>query len=260
MHIQWVSSAVSSLLEPVRTGLSAHISFAHSHALEHALMPRDAWSSDVLVLEPCSDAPPALAWDRFDNASRHRAAPLTLVLLPHSAADQAVAWLNAGADRCMPRESDVRLVQAMIRSMLHRRHGQLASLTEHGPLRFEHDTHTLFHESQRVPLTHRETVVASVLFQPAGRYIRHEEILKALCAQGPHECRPALVSLYVHRINKKIQPYGLHIGFKRGYGYRLQVPPPQDKGLSALAWLRTVPTRGGGSPPSRQGHGAHHHA
>ena len=125
----------------------------------------------------------------------------------------------------------------MVRSMLHRRQGLVAPYTEHGRLRYESDTRTLFHESNRIALTQRETLVASLLFQQLRRYVRHDEIMQALCEMGQSECSPALVSLYIHRINKKIRPFDVQIGFKRGYGYRLHADPSRQSSHTTVEWL-----------------------
>ena len=191
---------------------------------------------DVLVVE-LSDAQACFDPYLLRNIFQSAECPWTLVLLPGCHERQMIAWLNAGADRCLPRESDTTVIQAMIRSMLHRRQGLVATYTEHGLLRYESDTRTLFCESERIPLTERETLVASLLFQHLGRYVRHDEIMQALCTGGRRECAPALVSLYIHRINKKIRPYGVRIGFKRGYGYRLHADFSKQSSLPRVECL-----------------------
>lgn len=241
MRIQWVCSPPSEILCAVMKDMSANISFMDFDDFFQSFPNRRSDTHDVLIME-LGDRHQTLPADCFKHWFTPASKPLTLVLLPHTAAHQAIAYLNAGADRCMPRDSDVRLIQAMIRAMLHRCNGQMATYTEHGLLRFEHDTRTLFQQSQRIPLTHRETQVAGVLFQQARRYIRHDQILRVLSAEAHKEIKPALVSLYVHRINRKIQPYGVHIGFKRGYGYRLYVDSLQDNALQTLAWPGFLPT------------------
>ena len=203
--------------------------FQSTHSPAHA-------PCDVLIFE-LSDAQACFDPYRLRNIFQSAECPLTLVLLPGCHERQMIAWLNAGVDRCLPRESDTRVIQAMIRSMLHRRQGLAATYTEHGLLRYERDTRTLFFESERIHLTERETLVASLLFQHLGRYVRHDEIMQTLCEVGRRESAPALVSLYIHRINKKIRPYGVCISFKRGYGYRLHADLPKQSSPPIVEWL-----------------------
>ena len=159
---------------------------------------------------------------------------LILVLLPKAIGHQTTAWLNAGADRCLPAETDIAVVQAMIRSMLNRFRGQLARYTEHGLLRFEHDTNTLFHGNVRVELTHKETLLISLLLRNANRHIRRDELFKRLCADSKRNTCPTAVYLYIHRLNKKLRGYGIHIAHKRGYGYQIHDGPPTDRAAKAF--------------------------
>lgn len=236
MSIHWLCMQAPSIYPEVRQGMPGECVlcdpesfFQSTHSPAHA-------PCDVLVVE-LSDAQACFDPYRLCNVFQSAQCPLTLVLLPGCCKPQMIAWLNAGADRCLPRESDTRVVQAMIRAMLHRRQGLVATYTEHGLLRYDSDTRTLFYKSERVPLTERETLVASLLFQHLGRYVRHDEIMQALCAVGRRGCAPALVSLYIHRINKKIRPFGVHIGFKRGYGYRLHADLSKQSIPTTVEWL-----------------------
>lgn len=147
--------------------------------------------------------------------------PMILVLLPKAIEYQAAAWLNAGADRCLPAEISISVIRAMIRSMLHRCSGQPATYTEHGLLRFEHDTNTLFYENAKVELTYKETLLTSLLLRNVHRYIGRDQLFDVLCSDSKKYSDPALVYLYIHRLNKKLCHYGIHIGHSRGNGYRI---------------------------------------
>ena len=236
MRLHWVRLQASSLFTQVTQGMPCESLLCPAQTLLQSPLPQGLGPCDVLVLE-LSDAPGC--WDpaRLHTFFQLPERPLTLVLVSGQRKDHTLAWLDAGADRCLPCDSETSAIQAMIRALLHRRRGLLATYTEHGLLRFEHDTHTLFSGSERIPLTQRETGVARLLFQQVWRPVRHDEILQALCAEGQRACAPALVSLYIHRINKKIRPYGVHIGFKRGYGYRLHVEDSAHHEPPTVDWL-----------------------
>ena len=236
MRLHWVRLQASSLFTQVTQGMPCESLLCPAQTLLQSPLPQGLGPCDVLVLE-LSDAPGC--WDpaRLHTFFQLPERPLTLVLVSGQRKDHTLAWLDAGADRCLPCDSETNVIQAMIRALLHRRRGLLATYTEHGLLRFEHDTHTLFSGSERIPLTQRETGVARLLFQQVWRPVRHDEILQALCAEGQRACAPALVSLYIHRINKKIRPYGVCISFKRGYGYRLHADLPKQSSPPIVEWL-----------------------
>lgn len=184
----------------------------------------------VMELTGVQDLPPP---DVLMNLSMRWNHPLILVLLPKAIGHQTTAWLNAGADRCLPAETDIALIQAMIRSMLNRCCGQPATYTEHGLLRFEHDTNTLLHGNARVELTYKETLLTSLLLRNANRHIRRDELFQLLCVDGKRNSDPAVVYLYIHRLNKKLRGYGLRIVHKRGYGYRMRDDLPKERASKA---------------------------
>ena len=248
--IRWMCMQASSMYPEVMQGMASE--YVHCDPDTMELSTHAFWRGpcEVLVLEPgCAQA--SVDACGLHNIIQSSERALTLVLLPAAQASQAIAWLNAGADRCLPRETDIRVIQAMIRAMLHRRRGLLATYTEHGQLRYESDTQTLSCGSVRVPLTRRETLVASLLFQHLRRHVRHDEIMQALCSAGPGACAPTLVSLYIHRINKKIRPFGVCIGFKRGYGYRLHADPSKPDSQTHVPWLGAFKSHELQSPDTR---------
>lgn len=258
MGIQWVCSRPSALLRDLKMNMAADIDFLHLQGPPEPMPHRSSTPCEVLVMEIC-ETDDTLVRDWLSRYPKPATRPLTLVLLPEPAAAQVVSCLDAGVDRCMSRDSDPRLIQAMIRSMVLRCRGQAATYTEHGLLRFDHATGTLFHPSGRVPLTHRETLVIGVLFRQLQRHVHPREILQALSMQSIKQANAALVSLYVHRINRKILPYGACIGFKRGYGYKPQAAPCADEETMKIAWLGALPVNKRPTSALVQGTGAHSH-
>lgn len=258
MSIQWVCSKPSETLFRIRQGLS-DVVFESIEAFAQATLKRASDTAEVLVIE-LDDQNMASGIDFLKDCFSHANYPLTLVLVPEHGAGQASAFLDAGADRCLSTHSDPMLIQAMVKSMLRRWRGHMAAFTEHGLLRFDHATQTLFHRSERIALTQRETLVAGIFLQPHCRYVHHEEIFTLLSAQRNKAIHPGLVSLYIHRINKKILPFGAQIRFKRGYGYRLQLKLLINDEQPIVSWLGTVPTRKPLSTKVNQSWGFHAHA
>lgn len=236
--VLWIGPAVSQLPEQLGQGVPAPL---------RRLPLGGAWPSactlagaSVVVLEPRGDGhglPPV--W--LTRLQSEGLMPLSLILQPDNPRYSCIDWLDAGADRCLPLRTEPVVLQAMIRALLHRCQGLPATYTEHGLLRFEHDTKTLFHPSGRVSLTCRETRVADALFRQGARYVRPEKIAQALCADECLQRSPSLVALYIHRINRKIQPYGLRIEFKRTYGYRLSLNAPDSVRTEAQDGPARVP-------------------
>lgn len=219
-HVLWIGPAGSLLPQQVGRGVYAPLRLLPLGDV----LPSAGDLSDacVVVLEPAKDGH-GLEPSWLARLQSEGVFPLSLILQTDKPRYSNIDWLDAGADRCLPLRTDTEVMQAMIRALVHRCQGEPATYTEHGLLRFEHDTKTLVHPGGRVSLTSRETRVADVLFRQGTRYVRPEKIVQALC---PDECLQrctSQVSLYIHRINRKIQPYGLRIEYKRAYGYRLSL-------------------------------------
>lgn len=257
MKIQWIGSRNKALFSAATEGLQAQLDCLLAKDMAAPALTLRALACDALVIE-LGDAHSALDLAWIQNFFKHPSPPLTLVLTSHKAQRTATELLNAGADRCMPGTSDVVLVRAMLRAMVQRVQAKTPTFCACGPLRFEPDTHTLFHATDRVPLTRRETLVAALLFRDSPRHVRHHEIFEALAAQGP-EVKPALVSLYAHRINKKIMHYGVHIAYTRGFGYKLCLAAQQVRAPLQVGWLGAWPIQSAylGTPQASPRHALH---
>jgi len=158
-----------------------------------------------------------------------------VVLLPCDRQSEIVEWLDAGADRCEVWPCQPALLAAVLRS-LHRRSFALdCGISQFASLSFDHAAMTLFCNEHRVALTQREAQVMSVLMQRVGKIVSNQEISLHMAHGESCVLRPAAVQLYVHRINRKIEPYGLHVHCVKQVGYGLAVKPqPMPNELSTV--------------------------
>lgn len=232
--VLWLSASASGLVQRVQPLLPEPLQLWH-HPLPSASRPPPSPAGDgyrVVVLDiEANTAGQAMRWLTSRELPLSKAH--TLVLLPEGLSDQAVRWLDAGADRCLPQDSPPRLVLAMVLALSRRSQLQPPVLSQFGPLRFDHATQTLSHQSQRIMLTRRETQVARLMFQHGHELVKATDILHALQSSA----NTALVSLYVHRVNRKIRLYGVHIAHLRGYGYRLIDDASADGDIDLPGWL-----------------------
>lgn len=199
------------------------------------LKPQAAWSrcepqAQVWVLEPSAGGRRAQeAGDAFallKGLGRAERPVWSLVLQPEPAGP-VWRWLDAGADRVLPQGVDQQVLGAFLRALLRRAQGSAASQTEVAGLRFDHPSATLFHGQQRVLLTARETQLAALFFERGQQLVRTRDILRHLLTQGPPPNETVHVSLQVHRLNRKLRPYGVELVCLRGHGYRLAECMPQ---------------------------------
>jgi len=148
-----------------------------------------------------------------------------LVLLPWDRRSEVAEWLDAGADRCLPWPSQPVLLSAQLRALDRRSRAHEVGMSQFGSLGFDHATMTLMCNEHRIALTQREAQVMSLLMQRVGKMVSNPEILLHMAKGQSCVLRPAAVQLYVHRINRKIEPYGLHVHCVKLLGYRLSVKP-----------------------------------
>jgi DNA-binding response OmpR family regulator len=159
-----------------------------------------------------------------------------VVLLPFDRCSEIVEWLNAGADRCVALPCQPALLAALLRS-LHRRSFALdCGISQFASLSFDHAAMTLFCNEHRVALTQREAQVMSVLMQRVGKIVSNQEISLHMAHGESCVLRPAAVQLYVHRINRKIEPYGLHVHCVKQVGYGLAVKPQRMPNELSTVW------------------------
>ena len=149
-------------------------------------------------------------------------------------------WLDAGADRVLPCDADPVLVAAVLRALVRRAQGAAASQTQLGDLRFDHPSATLFSGHKRVLLTARETQLAALFVERGQQVVRTQDIARRLATHNPDTQALVNIPLYVHRLNRKLRPYGLELACLRGYGYRLQ-----DMGTHARSGPASALTRPG---------------
>jgi DNA-binding winged helix-turn-helix (wHTH) protein len=168
--------------------------------------------------------------------------PLRVLVLPRvvHGHPQVAAWLDAGADRCLPSPCPPELLGAMLRalrrSVVHGGH----RVSHFAGLRFDHEAMTLHGGEQRIALTQREAELMSLLIRRVGKWVTNQEILVHMAKGAAPVLRPAAVQLYVHRVNKKIAAHGLHVDCVKRVGYGLVVQPAATQQASAEGWALPV--------------------
>jgi len=159
-----------------------------------------------------------------------------LVLLPFDRRSELAEWLDAGADRCVLWPCQNVLLSAQLRSLDRRSRAHDHSVSQFGSLCFDHATMTLLCNDHRIALTQREAQVMSLLMQRVGKMVSNNEVLLHIAKGESCVLRPAAVQLYMHRINRKIEPYGLHVHCVKLLGYRLSVKPPALPAELSTVW------------------------
>ncbi len=87
-------------------------------------------------------------------------------------------------------------------------------------MRLDSAARRLFHDEQPIDLSMRELKVIELLLSRQGRVVSKEQLIDGLFGWGD-EVGSNAIEVYVHRVRKKLEPFGVDIRTVRGMGYLL---------------------------------------
>ncbi len=185
---------------------------------EEASRVLDANTYDLVVLD--------IALPKLDGMSvlrrlrdRRSHVPV-LILTARDTLEDRVAGLDLGADDYLTKPFDLPEFEARVRALIRRGHYNAGTSMTHGQLRFDTAGRRLFHDEEPVELSARELAVIELLLSRQGRVVSKEQMIDHLFGFGDDVGTNA-IEVYVHRVRKKLEPFGIDIRTVRGMGYLL---------------------------------------
>jgi two-component system OmpR family response regulator len=143
-----------------------------------------------------------------------------LILTARDTLDDRVIGLDSGADDYMTKPFDLPEFEARVRALIRRGHFISSNSLTHGGLRFDSAARRLFYNDQPVDISMRELAVIELLLSRQGRVVTKEQLVDHLFGWGDVANSNA-VEVYIHRVRKKLEPFGIDIRTVRGMGYLL---------------------------------------
>jgi len=143
-----------------------------------------------------------------------------LILTARDTLEDRVAGLDLGADDYMTKPFDLPEFEARVRALIRRGHYNAGTSMTHGQLRFDTAAKRLFHQEEPIELSARELAVIELLLSRQGRVVSKEQMIDHLFGFGDDVGSNA-IEVYVHRVRKKLEPFGIDIRTVRGMGYLL---------------------------------------
>jgi two-component system OmpR family response regulator len=143
-----------------------------------------------------------------------------LVLTARDALDDRIKGLEWGADDYMVKPFDLRELEARIHALLRRRYGGFGELKV-GRLVLDTLNRQLLVDGEPIILSAREYGVLEALLIQAGRVVSKDRIAQRLSA-GNEELGDNAIEVYIHRLRKRMETFGVRIRTVRGLGYLLE--------------------------------------
>ncbi len=132
-----------------------------------------------------------------------------------------VEGLDAGADDYLAKPFEMAEFGARIRALSRRVTDQSTPHRNVGRLYFDVAARMVSSPDGPVEIPRREVAVFERLLMAEGRIVSKQGLLDSLYGTGA-DMDESVVEVYVSRLRKRLQPYGITITVKRGMGYQMQ--------------------------------------
>ncbi len=153
---------------------------------------------------------------------RSRKIPLPiLILTARDGVNDRINGIKQGADDYMTKPFELRELEARVHALIRRCYGGFSNDIVIGLLTLDTHNHQVLADGQTINLSAREYGVLEILLLQAGKVVSKDRIAQRLSADGDALTDNA-VEIYVHRLRKRIEPYGAVIRTVRGLGYLLE--------------------------------------
>lgn len=153
---------------------------------------------------------------------RSRKVPLPIMILTaRDGVNDRIDGIEQGADDYMTKPFELRELEARIHALIRRCYGGFSNDIAIGRLRLDTHNHQVLVDGQPIILSGREYSLLEILLMQAGKVVSKDRIAQRLAADGDALTDNA-IEIYVHRLRKRIEPYGTVIRTVRGLGYLLE--------------------------------------
>jgi two-component system OmpR family response regulator len=132
-----------------------------------------------------------------------------------------IEGIQRGADDYLTKPFALEELEARIRALIRRCYGGFGNDTVIGRMTLDSHHRRIAVDGQPIDLSGREYGVLEVLLLHAGKVVSKERIGQRLAFEGAAQTDNA-IDIYIHRLRKRIEPYGIVIRTIRGLGYLLE--------------------------------------
>lgn len=144
-----------------------------------------------------------------------------LILTARDSINNRIEGIEQGADDYMIKPFELRELEARIHALIRRCYGGFDHTLELGRLALDPQHHQFSVDHEPLLLSAREYGVLEILFMQAGKVVGKDRIAQRLALDGEGLTDNA-IEIHVHRLRKRLEPYGVIIRTVRGLGYLLE--------------------------------------
>lgn len=145
-----------------------------------------------------------------------------LILTARSDLQDRVQGLDAGADDYLSKPFEMDEFRARIRALSRRTTDSTPQSSNIGNLSYDRSARTISGPNGPLDVPRREVALFERLLLADGRIVSKQVLLDSLYGTGADMDEP-VVEVYVSRLRKRLQRFGVKITVKRGLGYCMQV-------------------------------------
>ena len=147
-----------------------------------------------------------------------------LIVTARDGLEDRVSGLDLGADDYMTKPFDLPELEARVRALIRRSNFGAETEITYGPVRLDTVSRNITMSGEVVEFSSKELAVFELLLQRPGRVVAKEQLLEHMYGFDEEVSQNA-VEVLIHRLRKKIEPYGLAVRTIRGLGYVLENEP-----------------------------------
>jgi two-component system, OmpR family, response regulator len=153
---------------------------------------------------------------------RQQKIPLpVLILTARDGLNDRIQGIEQGADDYMAKPFELRELEARIHALIRRCYGGFHYHITVGQLILNTHDNQILADGNVLGLSGREYGVLEMLMLQAGKVVCKERLAQRLSTEGGGLGDNA-IEVYIHRVRKRIEPYGVAIRTMRGLGYLLE--------------------------------------
>lgn len=146
----------------------------------------------------------------------------TIILTARDGLNDRIEGIKRGADDYLTKPFELSELEARIHALLRRCYGGFRTEIVVGRLTLELPNSQIKADGLPLALSRCEFSVLELLLQQAGKVVGRQRIAQRLGFEGTSQTDNA-IDMHMHRLRKRVEPYGVDIKTVRGLGYLLDL-------------------------------------